>query len=178
MIKLFKYCLFFLVLQCVSIGLSVCRSVCLYILVHHLRSITSQSTVVARGIDPVHHPVARKSESWQCWLIALPSAIIHDKFQPPIPTRWRDMSCRLHQRIPCEEWGEGRTFIHFQKLHILTFLRAKFQVKRTIFKFGGFFGTPLDDWGGWDPQNTHRWKSKMAAMVSQDLKVEENIKKT
>ena len=43
--------------------------------------------------------------------------------------------------------GVGHKFIHFQKVHTLTFVRAKFHVNWTIFKFGGFFETPLDDWG-------------------------------
>ena len=83
-------------------------------------------------------------------MITRPSEIIREKFQLSTLARWLDMSCRLHQRVSGEKWGVGQKFIHFQKLCALTFLGAKFQVKRTILNFGGFFGAPLDDWGPGD----------------------------
>ena len=57
------------------------------------------------------------------------------------------MDCRLNQRMTSLERGEGQKFLHFRKLHIQPFVRAKFQANRNTFDFDDFLQTPLEDLG-------------------------------
>ena len=68
-------------------------------------------------------------------MIVLPSEIIHDKFQLPIPTRCRDMDCRLHQRPVPPPLPYPTQVIYFWNLHTIPFVHAKFQPILTTLNF-------------------------------------------